>query len=230
FELTNFNSTAHVVVDFSPSGTLFSGEETRETFRLERTTHLSGRFTTALLQTTVAKLLLSPEFGTQHRSYGFGHPQRALDWLEFMKEVGTWDGPKIVVAHLIKPHGPYSFDRHGNVSFDGASWQDDHDPSVPGAFYGQLIWLNGQMLDVIDAIIDDNVQTPIIVIAGDHGHEKHDPSISHDILAAFLLPDGGESAVYPSITSVNHFRAILDYYFGLDLGLLEDRVYSYESS
>ena len=230
FELTNFNSSAHVVVDFSPSGTLFSGGETRETFRLERATHLSGRFTTALLQTTVAKLLLSPGFGTQHRSYGFGHPQRALTWLDFMKDVGTWDGPKFVFAHLIKPHGPYSFDRHGNVRFDGASWRDDHDPTVPGAFYGQLIWLNGQMLDVIDAILDDYEQTPIIVITGDHGHEKHNPSISHDILAAFLLPDGGESAVYPSITSVNHFRAILDYYFGLDLGLLEDRVYGYGSS
>ena len=230
FELTNSNSTAHVVVSFSPSGTLFSGEETRETFGLERATQLSSRFTTALLRTTVAKLLLSPRFGIQHRSYGFEHPQRALAWLDFMKEVGNWDGPKFIVAHLIKPHGPYSFDRHGNITFDRTGWRDDHDPTVPGAFYGQLIWLNGQMLEVIDAILDDYEQTPIMVIAGDHGHEKHNPSISHDILAAFLLPDGGESAVYPSITSVNHFRAILDFYFGLNLGLLEDRVYSYGSS
>ncbi len=66
----------------------------------------------------------------------------------------------------------------------------------------------------------------------DHGYLRND-QYGHDILAAFLLPDpetgttgGGESAVYPSITSVNHFRAILDYYFGLDLGLLEDKVYS----
>ena len=79
------------------------------------------------------------------------------------------------------------------------------------------------MLEVIDAILDDYEEPPIIVIAGDHGHE---PPFRNDILAAFLLPDGGESAVYPSITSVNHFRAILDYYFGLNLGLLEDRVYN----
>ena len=111
---------------------------------------------------------------------------------------------------------------HGNVTFDLGGWPDDHDPTVPAAFYGQLIWLNGQMLEVIDAILDDYDESPIIVIAGDHGHG------SHDILAAFLLPDGGETVVYPSITSVNHFRAILDYYFGLDLGLLEDRVYFYK--
>ena len=82
------------------------------------------------------------------------------------------------------------------------------------------------MLEVVDAILDDYDEPPIIVIAGDHGHERHNPAIANDILAAFLLPDGGESVVYPSITSVNHFRAILDYYFGLDLGLLEDTVYS----
>ena len=82
------------------------------------------------------------------------------------------------------------------------------------------------MLEVIDAILDDYDEPPIIVIAGDHGHERHNPAISNEILAAFLLPDGGASAVYPSITSVNHFRAILDYYFGLNLGLLEDRVYN----
>ena len=83
------------------------------------------------------------------------------------------------------------------------------------------------MLEVIDAILANYEEPPIMVIAGDHGNERTNPSISNDILAAYLLPDGGESAIYPSITSVNHFRAILDYYFGLDLGLLEDRVYTF---
>ena len=41
----------------------------------------------------------------------------------------------------------------------------------------------------------------------------------------FCFQTAAKTAVYPSITSVNHFRAILDYYFGLELGLQEDRVY-----
>ena len=225
FEWTKTSSNAHVVVDFSPSGTLLSGDETKDTFTLGRATRLSGRFTRTFLQTTAVKPFLSPEFGFQHNAYSYRHPYGTLAWLDFMKEVGTWDRPKFVFAHLIKPHWPYSFDRYGNVTFQRSGWSDDHDPTVPEAFYGQLIWLNGQMLEVIDAILDDYEEPPIIVIAGDHGHEKRNPSISHDILAAFLLPDGGETALYPSITSVNHFRAILDYYFELNLGLLEDRVY-----
>ena len=130
--------------------------------------------------------------------------------------------PKFVFAHVLKPHEPTSFDRSGNITFDYEGWTDDHDPTVPGAFYGQVIWLNDRMLEVIDAILDGYEEPPIIVIAGDHGHGR---SVRRDILAAFLLPGAASAPLYSSITSVNHFRAILDYYFGLNLGLLEDRVY-----
>ena len=218
--LTDTSRNADRVVDFAPSGTLLSRPDAPST--LENITLVSSGFTTALLRTTAATPFLSQQFQVHPGDrYDWLHPARTLAWLDFMKSVGAMKGPKFVFAHLTKPHEPYSFDRHGNITFDLEGWPDDHDPTVPEALYGQLIWLNGQMLEVIDAILDTYDEPPIIVIAGDHGHG------SHDILAAFLLPDGGESAIYPSITSVNHFRAILDYYFGLDLGLLEDRVYYY---
>ena len=62
-----------------------------------------------------------------------------------MKRVGTMERPKFVFAHLLKPHGPYSFDRHGNITYDSGGWRNEHDPTVPEAFYGQVIWLNGRM-------------------------------------------------------------------------------------
>ena len=224
-EWTKTSRNADLVVDFTPSGTLLSGDETEDPFMLERATRLSRRFTTTFLQTTAAKPFLSSQFEILHDdpyAYDWEHPFRTLAWLDFMKEVGTMERPKFVFAHLIKPHFPYSFDRFGNITFDPSGWGHDHDPTVSGPFYGQLSWLNGQMLEVVDAILDDYEEPPIIVIAGDHGHGQR---ARNDILAAFLLPDGGDSVLYPSITSVNHFRAILDHYFGLDLGLLEDRVY-----
>ena len=224
---TNTSHNADLIVDFTPSGTLLSGDKTKDPFMFERTTRLSGRFTKPFLRTTAARLFLSSEFDfdpDDPYAYGWGHPFRALAWLDFMKNVASMEGPKFVFAHLLKPHSPHSFDRFGAVTMGFGGWSDEHDPTVPGAFYGQVIWLNGRMLEVIDSILDDYEEPPIIVIAGDHALVRNE-EYGHDILAAFLLPDDGESAIYPSITSVNHFRAILDYYFGLNLGLLEDRVY-----
>ena len=225
--VTSTNSNADLVVDFTPSGRVISGADTRAPSLFATYARLSGRLTTTFLRTTAASPFLSHRFSAEDDlPYEWLHPFRTLAWLDFMKEVATLKGPKFVFAHLLKPHGPASFDKYGNIPFDLGGWSDDHDPTVSEPFYGQLIWLNGKMLEVIDAILDDYEEPPIMVIAGDHGHEREDPSISNDILAAYLLPDGGESAVYPSITSVNHFRAILDHYFGLNLGLLEDRVYN----
>ncbi len=218
WEVTRTSRNADLVVDFTPSGTFLSGAEAP--LALEEIARVSSGFTTALLRTTASTPFLPQQFQVAPSGpYGWRHPARTLAWLDFMKKVGPIERPKFVIAHFLKPHSPYSFDRHGNITFDSAGWPDDHDPTVKNAFYGQIIWFNGQLLEVIDAILRDYEEPPIIVIAGDHGHG------SHDILAAFLLPDGGESALYPSITSVNHFRAILDYYFELNLGLLEDRVY-----
>ena len=229
-EWTNTSRNADLLVDFTPVGVVLSGDETKDPFALERAQRLSGRFTDTFLRTTATRPFLPNKFDIQPGDpyvYRSGHPFRTLAWLDFMKRVGTMERPKFVFAHLLKPHGPYSFDRHGNITYDSGGWRNEHDPTVPEAFYGQVIWLNGRILEVVDAILENYDEPPIIVITSDHGYVRN-AEYGHDILAAFLLPDGGESAVYPSITSVNHFRAILDYYFGLDLGLLEDSVYYYQ--
>ena len=36
---------------------------------------------------------------------------------------------------------------------------------------------------------------------------------------------GEREGLYPSISLVNHLRYVLDAYFGLDIGLLEDRLF-----
>ena len=226
--MTKTSRNADVIVDFSPSGRLLAGVETQDPFTFQRASRLSNRFTTTFLRTTAARPFLSHDFSTEYddpHTYTWKHPYRTLAWLDFMTEVGMIEGPKFVFAHLMKPHEPHSFDQYGNITFDEIGWSDDHDPTVSKAFYGQVIYINARMLEVIDAILANYEEPPIMVIAGDHGNERSNPSISNDILAAYLLPDGGESGIYPSITSVNSFRAILDYYFGLNLGLLEDKVY-----
>ena len=103
---------------------------------LERTTRLSSRFTDTFLRTTAARPFRPSKFDVQPDDpyvYRRGHPFRTLAWLDFMKSVGTMERPKFVFAHLLKPHGPNSFDRHGNIAFDSGGWPDEHDPTVPGS-------------------------------------------------------------------------------------------------
>ena len=80
---------------------------------------------------------------------------------------------------------------------------------------------------MVDAILQSHDDDPIIVLTADHGRRLEGWGTPHAILAAFHLPHGGDRVLYPSISSVNHFRSILDFYFDLDLGLLADRVFEH---
>jgi len=71
-----------------------------------------------------------------------------------------------------------------------------------------------------DEILARSEVPPIIVLQADHG-----PSEEMGIFNAFYFPEDGRSYLYPSITPVNTFRLIFDFYFGTNLGLLEDRSY-----
>ena len=165
-------------------------------------------------------------------AYNWTHPYLSLQWIEYMKNVGKLEGPKFVFTHFLKPHSPHSFDRFGNIARevfpDGSSrfveWSNEHDPEVDSAFYGQVAWLNGQLLEIIDSILSASDHDPIVVIMSDHGLVPGKGHVNEN-LGAYRLPDGGADAIYPGITSVNVFRMILNYYFDLGLLRLEDETF-----
>ncbi len=227
--VTSTAPLADIVAKFTPAGV--------SVVRMERDTRVSRRALAsrsegiadgAFLRTLVQTTALRPLLGNWLRSgddspYQWWAPERALQMFGFLSEPIESSGPKFVFAHIIKPHKPATFDRYGNMFLSKGGqvgFSDAHDPSVPDAYIGQLIFINSLVLRTIDRILENHDDEPIIVIAADHGRSDGYPR--HDILAAFHLPDGGDIALYPSISSVNHFRAILDYYFGLNLGLIDD--------
>ena len=238
--MTTTSRNADIVVDFTPSGHITSGyieadPITHYHYTIENAFNISNRFMTHFLQTTYFKHFNTGVYLSYNSSgiYDWNHPHRYIEWTDYMMEVADLERPKFVFTHLVKPHYPYHFDRHGNIAQTTDSggnvhfseWSDDHDRTVDGAFYGQIAWLNERLLEVIDAILSKYNDPPIIVILGDHGYRlEPEPANTHDILAAYLLPNGGSSAIYPSITPVNAFRMILNYYFDLELERLEDRI------
>ena len=223
FPITDEAPLADVVVTFTRSGVRSTGAGAHQNADNSPGPSLVGRFAREFIQTTALRPLLSADFSPDANvPFPWWHPDRAKQTFEFLSMPIAVDGPKFVFAQVLKPHKPANFDQYGNVAatdiHDG--FTDEHDPSVPDAYIGQLIYINSMILTMVDGIIGNADVDPIIVLTSDHGRRGDYPV--HAILAAYHLPEGGDRALYSSISAVNQFRVILDYYFGLGLGLLED--------
>ena len=215
---------ADIFVSFGPSGTRVVSN--RDDLSTAVSPLVSRVFVRELIRTTALRPVIENQFLADDEStYDWWSPYRALAMFEFLsKPIGTV-GPKFVFAHLSKPKSPATFDRHGNYvlgTLSTAEYSDDHDPSVPDAYTGQLIYINSLVLQLVDDILRESDHDPIIVIAGDHNRRGGDRPL-HPILAAFHLPDESTQGPPESISSVNHFRYILRSYFEMDIGLIEDR-------
>lgn len=223
--MTDKAPLADFMFTFTPAGVLVGGGGDAGSQLLSR------QFLRELTATTALLPVVGDRFLFDDRSpYTWWSPHRTLQMFDVLTEPIPADRPKFVFTHIVKPHTPATFDRYGNYVSGktlhglGGTAHDEfsstHDLSVPNAYIGQLIYINSLVLKAVDGILRNSTNDPIIVIAADHGRGDEK---KHYILAAFHLPNGGNSGLYPSISSVNHFRYILDFYFDLGLGLLEDR-------
>jgi hypothetical protein len=169
------------------------------------------------------------------------HRKRILYILDNLSKVGEMKPPVFVFAHVLAPHPPFVFGEHGepiesgrNYSLaDGSEFMSQGNKSEYLMNYiRQLMFVNSRMKETIDDILSSSPEPPIIILQADHGPgsmldwEKHTNFEERmSILNAFYLPMDGHRELYQEITPVNSFRVILDYYFGTDLDLLDDRSY-----
>ncbi len=228
---TELAPQADRVVSFTPSGPLVRATTGSISSPDAAAAHplLSSRFIRRLVQTTALRPVLGQQFLLgDTEPYPWWSPHRALQMFDYLASPIETDGPKFVLAHIVKPHDPSTFDKEGNFIDDAQGFDNYHDPSVPSAYVGQLIYINKLVLDMIDSVLRGHARPPIIVISGDHGHSTSREH-RHSILSAFHFPGGGTENLYPTISSVNHFRFMLDYYFNFDFGLLDDRKLWYSS-
>ena len=181
-------------------------------------------FTDALLHSTALHPIL--------QKFSILEPaQRDYRFCQFFRLAKSKEiaGPKVVVVHLPVPGFPYVVGRNGEP--------------LPGSYrtrrsaqdyLNQLAWTNTMLESLIDFLLSDQDYSPVIVIQGDHGEDEwEDIDLNGEdllrrnfgILNAYHLPNGGDSLLYPSISPVNTFRTIFNYYLEADFDLLEDRYY-----
>jgi len=152
--------------------------------------------------------------------------------LDLLKDIPNSDQPRFVFAHLKLPHHlPYYTDQHGRAIYTSEADQKQQ-------YLDQLIFANQQIKEIVDKLLSDLTQPPIIIIQSDTGprflqfHSELSNQFTQRqinerlrILNAYYLPDRDITLLYDSITPVNSFRIILNQYFDKDLPLLEDKNY-----
>jgi hypothetical protein len=157
----------------------------------------------------------------------------ALDTLE---NITTIPGPKFVFAHIVAPHPPFVFGPNGefvvrntpltlNFDLEDREWRR----YVPG-YRGQVIYLNSMFEKIFESILENSSRSPIIILQGDHGITRVSSVLERvAILNAYHLPGGGDELLYPSISPINTFRLIFNFYFGGKFELLQDVSYFWKS-
>ncbi|OGC08527.1 hypothetical protein A2230_08430 [candidate division WOR-1 bacterium RIFOXYA2_FULL_36_21] len=171
---------------------------------------------------------------------------RVIDQFKEIEEVSNNKNPTFVFAHILSPHPPFIFNSNGSklkLPKGVAGWFD-HSLYVP-----QLRFINKKVMQLVDSLLSKSKVKPIIIIQGDHGagylfeqdiknkptdirnKPKHMGKLFSDanlkgqmrILNAYYLPD--VEFVNTSISPVNTFRLIFNWYFGGNFQILEDKSY-----
>jgi len=198
-----------------------------------------NKFETMLLHTTAARFLIDsanvlgflvPEINYPYKE----HRQIVLSALEKLEQIPSIEGPKFVFAHIISPHGPMIFGPNGEFVDQSAPFTfasdlealEGHEGMI--GYRDQVAYINKRMEHILKMILMNSETEPIIILQGDHGGPTGDPIPTEArmaILNAYYLPQSGSELLYDSISPVNTFRLIFDYYFDGDYGFLEDVAY-----
>ena len=155
------------------------------------------------------------------------------------------ESPRFVFGHIVSPHPPFVFGPNGeelDYNREFGFFDGSHFMGVDGAsrfeyikkYNGQVRYISNKTKKLIDAILSKPGNKPIIILQADHGPgsltdwESLENTYTRErlaILNAYYLPDGDSSIIYDRITPVNSFRTILNFYFGTEFELFEDRSY-----
>jgi hypothetical protein len=182
---------------------------------------VASEFSRTLWNTTMARPFYDHLTGS---IYAGQYRAAIVETLETLKTIPDVEGPKFVFAHIVCPHEPFVFGEEGEY-VDPAYWFSEDKQ----AYLGQYEYISNEIAGVIGELLEKSSSDPIIILQSDHGLR---PWVSggadvgdtewQKVLNAYYLPNGGEDALYDSISPVNSFRVIFNRYFGTDYGFLED--------
>ena len=157
--------------------------------------------------------------------FGLYAPRRFLATLEELERIAQRPEATFTIAHLIKPHGPLTFDAKGNTV--EPTWY----PSAQ-AYEAELSFINEMFLNTLDSILAASDGQALIIFQADHAttwgrnNPKYEPPTQFDIYAAYFLPDGFDLELPQPFTMINSFTMLLNEVFDIGLEWQPDRLYA----
>jgi hypothetical protein len=184
----------------------------------------------SLARSTALDLLL------KDHGYDADHVKRTLAGVA---QVATLPEPTFVFAHILNPHRPYVFDERCQSLKSRLMGVNGWSPEKQSAYIDQVECMNRLVLGVVRTILQTSPEPPIILLQGDHGTstrlyfrarsaETVTPAQARERFGAFgayYLPGDGGRLFQDSLTLVNVFRKVLNYYFQADLPPAPDNLY-----
>lgn len=182
-------------------------------------------FELMVMQTSAGRFFMDTFFEPPENRSAEWYRLRTLFVLDQLKTgVHQIPGPKFVFAHLVIPHHPFVFGPNGEeINYINQAVPDFPDYVV--GYNNHVTFINKRITEVVETILAESENPPVIVIQGDHGPAPFDVIENRMmILNAYYLP-GQSQGLYETITPVNTFRLVLNNYFGQDFEMLEDVSY-----
>ena len=225
---TEFESRGYTIVAFPTGWSMTEWTDADIYPEYGRSFTTLTEFETLFLDTTMLRVATDYDrLNSETTPYSSARRLRVLSMIETLKEIPTREGRYFVFAHFVIPHPPYSFGADGEWLEINAAVASEEE--IANAYINQVVYINREILQIIDILQSESNVPPIIILQGDHGPPPdltNDPSVRMPILNAYSLPGVEmDEVLYPAISPVNSFRVILNRYFESTLPLLEDRSY-----
>lgn len=160
----------------------------------------------------------------QFASYDLLAPERFLDTLVELESIADMPEATFTLVHLLKPHLPVAFDKHGNLVAKKKN-------ASPDSYLSQLEFLNRRFIEMVDTILESSRHQPVIIFQADHGSRHDDlqsddyrPIAYFDVYAAYLVPDQYSLDIPRPHTNINTFPLILNEVFDADFEFLDNQL------
>jgi len=220
-----FKSKGYHIINFASRDGVTGNIEDADINLCEKNSYVDSQLLIMLIRTSILNPFYIEMFGA------YNNERDLCVFSELPKLQHQTEKPIFVFAHILIPHSPWRFGPNGETLTYPPLWVEQDELTNKDGYKNQVIFVEKKIEEVIEKIFASAESPSIIVIQSDTGtsleSENQNENIKRKmkILNAYYLPENGTSLLYDTITPVNSFPIILNYYFNENFNLLEDKMY-----